>query len=361
MYNASVNNYSEILMLSKKEKKRATESTIKKLLYMKKEGKFNDSIAKYSFPHALLLKWYQISIENNDIPAVKRLCVIEQMGKVIGHNYSISPLHSAAEYGRTEIIDVLISNGYHVNSKLSKSEPLTPLHVASSVDVVNCLAKHGANLDVRLFSSEKLESGTLLYFAAISGNYKRLELLYNHGASIYFNSSSALSAAICDAPNPCMGEVIKFLCGVGCNPLLFNGLEGNLPVVILINRRHAKEILEQDVSLDVVHMLFKYTINYLLKDIKCAPNNIIMERGASFINLLNSSKQFADLSIFDKNAIKEFYINNVYRNFLSFCLVDKRLCNSLLGYKFEYNFKPGSISHLLPTATIQLIGSELAL
>ena len=92
--------------------------------------------------------------------------------------YQTAPLHDAAAFGRTRIVELLLDKGADVNVRNEGGE--TPLHYAARhghTKVVEILLEHGANV-----SEKGTGCGTPLQWAAGNGQIKTAQLLLAAGA-----------------------------------------------------------------------------------------------------------------------------------------------------------------------------------
>jgi ankyrin len=95
----------------------------------------------------------------------------------------LSPLHSAAEFGDLEVVQILVELKADINAPSQAGQ--TPLHVASYVDeangakVVRFLLEHGADATARSKSGF-----TPLHRASEYGRHKIVRVLLEHGVDI---------------------------------------------------------------------------------------------------------------------------------------------------------------------------------
>ena len=92
-----------------------------------------------------------------------------------------TPLHLAVANGRLEIIRMLLGHGVDVNG-VAGHQSTTPLHEASSGDIVQLLIEHGADVHARDQSQS-----TPLHF---SSSADKARLLIEHGADVHARDQS---------------------------------------------------------------------------------------------------------------------------------------------------------------------------
>jgi len=91
----------------------------------------------------------------------------------------ITPLHMAASKGRSDIVQLLLQHGAHIDTPSSRGGN-TPLHFAAAGNhhqVAQLLIEEGADVNQQNF-----EGMTSLMFAANRGNLKTAKTLLDHGA-----------------------------------------------------------------------------------------------------------------------------------------------------------------------------------
>lgn len=108
-----------------------------------------------------------------------------------------TPLHVAAFFGHSEVVNALLDRGADVNARSTNSMKNTPLHAAAAggnIELVRLLLERGAD------ANASQEGGwTALHSAAQSGNREMVELLLAHGAHVNSraeNNQAALDLAL---------------------------------------------------------------------------------------------------------------------------------------------------------------------
>ncbi|MDE3023407.1 MAG: ankyrin repeat domain-containing protein [Pseudomonadota bacterium] len=87
-----------------------------------------------------------------------------------------TPLHWAAELGKTNIVKVLVANRADINSS---NGGITPLHFAANKEIAELLIANGANVNA------KADDGTSpLHLAATNDNVSVARVLIEHGADV---------------------------------------------------------------------------------------------------------------------------------------------------------------------------------
>jgi len=131
------------------------------------------------------------------------------------------PLHSAAERGNPEIVQLLIDAGADVNGKTTLGT--TPLHLARNGDVAIVLIKNGASVDER-----DSNGATPLWDAASS---KRL---------------SVVEACLDNGANPhAIGPAKQTVLHIACNYDMFYKQDALMIVILLVGKK--VKINEQDI------------------------------------------------------------------------------------------------------------------
>lgn len=91
---------------------------------------------------------------------------------------SQTPLHVASDFGRDEVVSVLVQ--YGANAKAREEHGKTALHRARSAKIVDILLKAGADVDAKEF----IHSNTALHLASQGGFEEVVPILVEHGADI---------------------------------------------------------------------------------------------------------------------------------------------------------------------------------
>ena len=148
------------------------------------------------------------AVITGDLAEVKRLVVDCGVDPMREYDYGNTPLHAAAIYGYSEIVEFLLNHGVDPNIR-NKKYGATPLHYAAAYGnskVVEVLLEHGADPNIR-----DKNGITPLHFAAVSDYPKIVEVLHKKGLSDY--DDTPLQAAEFNYP-----EVVKLLLEHGANP-----------------------------------------------------------------------------------------------------------------------------------------------
>jgi len=101
------------------------------------------------------------------------------------------PLHVAAFYGNTEMVEYLISKGANINTPVAHGE--TALHFASQnghLETVKILLNKGAKKDVKA----RWDGHTALHLAALFNRKEVVKLLISHGADVNAKDSYGKTA-----------------------------------------------------------------------------------------------------------------------------------------------------------------------
>ena len=165
---------------------------------------------------------------SGDLAEVKRLvvgCGVDP--NVREDNYGATPLHVAAEYGYSEIVEVLLEHGATPN--IRDKDGRTPLHYAAmfgNSKVVEVLLEHGADPNIR----NKYGSTPLHYAAAF--DYPKIVELLPKDLSDY--DVTPLQGAV-EFSYP---EVVKLLLEHGANPNIQDYKYGWTPLHDAVNRCH---------------------------------------------------------------------------------------------------------------------------
>jgi ankyrin repeat protein len=148
------------------------------------------------------------AVETGDLADVKRLvvgCGVDP--NVREDEIGATPLHVAATYGYSEIVEFLLNHGADPN--IREKYGCTPLHYATwfgNSKVVKVLLNHGADPNIR-----DKQGATPLHYAAAFDYPKIVEVLHKKGLSDY--DITPLQAAEFNYP-----EVVKLLLEHGANP-----------------------------------------------------------------------------------------------------------------------------------------------
>ena len=158
---------------------------------------------------------------SGDLDEVKRLvvgCGVDP--NVKEDDYGATPLHVAAEYGYSEIVEVLLEHGAAPNIREKYGD--TPLHYAAmfgNSKVVEVLLEHGADPNARNNFGR-----TPLHYAAAFDYPKVVKLLHKKDLSDY-DATPLQGAAEFNYP-----EVVKLLLDHGANPNIQENRYGWTPL-----------------------------------------------------------------------------------------------------------------------------------
>ncbi|KAG7386109.1 hypothetical protein PHYPSEUDO_000616 [Phytophthora pseudosyringae] len=110
-----------------------------------------------------------------------------------------APLHVAALHGHTQVIDLLVKHGANLDilarsSFFSRSMRVTPIFLADSADVVECLIRHRANI-LLVPGGGNAASTTVLQRAQLSGRRELATVLEEWGADVALTPLHEAAAA----------------------------------------------------------------------------------------------------------------------------------------------------------------------
>jgi len=165
--------------------------------------------------------FWRYAVVTGDLAEVKRLvvgCGVDP--NVREDDYGATPLHVAAEYGYSEIVEVLLEHGAAPNIREKYGD--TPLHYAAmfgNSKVVEVLLEHGADPNAR-----DDYGATPLHYAAAFDYPKIVELLHKKDLSDY-DATPLQAAAEFNYP-----EVVKLLLEHGANPNIQENKYGYTPL-----------------------------------------------------------------------------------------------------------------------------------
>jgi len=188
------------------------------------------------------------AVAAGDLAEVKRLvvdCGVDP--NVREDDYGATPLHAAAEYGYSEIVEVLLEHGAAPNIREKYGD--TPLHYAAmfgNSKVVEVLLEHGADPNIR----DKY-GATPLHYAAALDYPKIVELLHKKDLSDY-DATPLQAAAEFDYPN-----VVKLLLEHGANPNIQDN-DGYTPLHFAV----------EGCRVDVVRVLLEHGADPTIRDKK---------------------------------------------------------------------------------------------
>jgi len=169
------------------------------------------------------------AVAAGDLAEVKRLvvgCGVDP--NVREDDYGATPLHVAAEYGYSEIVEVLLEHGAAPNIREKYGD--TPLHYAATFGnskVVEVLLEHGADPNAR-----NNYGATSLHYAAAFDYPEVVKLLHKKDLSDY-DVTPLQGAAEFNYP-----EVVKLLLEHGANPNIQENKYGWTPLHVAAKKCH---------------------------------------------------------------------------------------------------------------------------
>lgn len=162
------------------------------------------------------------AIASGNLARVKRF--IDKDGAIVNQRGTdgFAPLYLAAQEGRTEIVNVLITNGAKVNTEFLDN--VTPLYIAAEcghIGVVRTLLENGADLSIAVndvtMSDGAIDYGsTPLFTAAANGRLDIVNLLIDRGADVNYVRTDNASALMMAAQNGHL-EIVNVLLAAGAN------------------------------------------------------------------------------------------------------------------------------------------------
>lgn len=163
------------------------------------------------------------AIKNGDIASVNK--ILSKENSIINTvRESLTPLHEAASYKRSEIARILIHRGSDVNAKGGRHNFL-PLHVSAArgdIKTMTLLLDSGALINAKDDVGE-----TPLMTAAATGHTKAVELLLDRGAKINLKSNFFPHTALDYAVEFCHPAIVETLIDHGAK----NNFEGLIRLV----------------------------------------------------------------------------------------------------------------------------------
>jgi len=169
------------------------------------------------------------AVAAGDLAEVKRLvvgCGVDP--NVREDDYGATPLHVAAEYGYSEIVEVLLEHGAAPNIREKYGD--TPLHYAATFGnskVVEVLLEHGADPNAR-----NNYGATPLHYAAAFDYPEVVKLLHKKDLSDY--DATPLHAAA----EFNYSEIVKLLLEHGANPNIQENKYGYTPLHYAAKKCH---------------------------------------------------------------------------------------------------------------------------
>jgi ankyrin repeat protein len=127
-----------------------------------------------------------------------------------GSPYETTFLHLAVSKGLIDVVRFLLSNGAHVNEKVSLFQE-TPLYSCTSFDIFNLLLEHGADINAR-----DLFDCTPLYRACKSDDYCRAKVFIERSANVHMTCNHQLTCLHWAALNGNV-ELVQLLVSNGAN------------------------------------------------------------------------------------------------------------------------------------------------
>lgn len=125
--------------------------------------------------------------ELGDLNLVKLM--LRKGAEVDATNYDFgTPIIVAVKNHNFEVVQELIRNGAELNNCIMTPRKVTPLHTAAEegfLDIVELLIDAGAKVDTEMYcSSSQFGGNTQLFLAALRGHTAICELLLQHGADV---------------------------------------------------------------------------------------------------------------------------------------------------------------------------------
>jgi hypothetical protein len=157
-------------------------------------------------------------------------------------------LHEASERGDIRAVQRILKGGLQVNIKDENGE--TPLHRAAFFgysEIVDLLLKHGASVDARSYVTVALTGGdTPLQLASIKGHVEIVKLLLEHHANVN-STDGLLLTPLHSAAWKGYTEIVKLLLEHGADVNAINKT-GMTPLNLASNKHHT----------ETVNLLLKY-------------------------------------------------------------------------------------------------------
>ena len=218
-----------------------------------------------------------------------------------GGKLGISPLHLAAKYAKTEVVQFLLECGADLNIKTS--EGFTPLLLAaarSHTNVVQMLIDHGSDFksDINIRGGRFEDS--LLHLGARCAQENFLEFLIKSGLDINVKNNTGSTPLHTAAENGHF-EIVTFLLENGGNVNSVD-LDKNTPLHVAVQR--------MNVSIETIKILLNYGADFkkknkdgksALEESKVFSGNVLL----SMIVHKMIEKQFEET---EKNVDKHFHL-----------------------------------------------------
>ena len=177
---------------------------------------------------------------------------LDKTVRIIGDEigYDLTPLHSAAESGYKEVVELLLVNKADVNAKTDNG--YTPLHTATlrdHKDMAELLLAHGAEVNAK-----DSEGWTPLHGAAANGHKDMVELLLAHGAEVNAKDDNVTTLYVAAM----QGDLVKVKALLNSNPDLVSSKDkyGEIPLYWAV----------QFVRKDIIELLLANKANVNTKD-----------------------------------------------------------------------------------------------
>lgn len=246
-------------------------------------------------------------IKNGDHVAVN-LFLISGLKTSLRDSEGKTPLILASEYGKDDIIKLLIDNGSNVNDKENKFGS-TALHFAAfygHLNAINILLGKGALLDER----DVMYDSTPLMSAALGGHIDVVKLLIEKGAKVDTKNND------------------------GITPLIAATAKGNIDIVnIFINKSAMIDVKEDEYGWTALHIAANKGFANIAKVLldKGADPNAQDKAGNIPLELAVDQRHNDAMAVLNNVKYKEIKISNIKYNYGD--------TNFVLGFSY-YGGKP---------------------
>lgn len=173
--------------------------------------------------------------------------------------YERTPLHYAAELGKTDVLELLLKSGCRVNS--ADSENITPLHLAAArgyTDVINKLLQAGSQVN-----RKTSDRASALHIAASRGFSNVVEVLIQHGAKVNVLDTSDRTPLLL-AVNRANHDVVQVLIKYGAK-VNIEEIHGYTPLAEAVWQKDqslVRMLLEAGAKVTKSHYLLHYCVMY---------------------------------------------------------------------------------------------------